>query len=263
MKNTSIQWTDLTWNPWRGCRKVAPECDNCYITTTVPFRMIGQKHGKDRYRASEAVLAAPLQWSRRAMKTGERPKVFCLSLGDWLDNEVPIEWLEHLVRMIDDTPNLTWQLLTKRPQNFVSRMEQIRHLHCANQWLNGKPPENVWIGVSAGADQRAALDIPAKVHFLSCEPMLKPIRFASWLPTQQFNWIIFGGESGNKARTCRINWIREGVKFCKNHGIACFVKQLGKNSLDPTGHPMMLKDSHGADWDEWPEDLRVREFPKI
>jgi protein gp37 len=121
---------------------------------------------------------------------------------------------------------------------------------------------NVWIGVSAGADQAAALKIPAKIHFLSCEPMLKPLDHY-YLPTQEFDWIIFGGESGKNARLCNVDWIRDGIAFCKRLQIACFVKQLGANIVDNTviTPPGKLKDSHGGDWAEWPEELMVREFP--
>lgn len=301
MKDSAIQWTDHTFNPWEGCTKVAPECKNCYAETLVDKRFGRAKWGKGqpRRRTSAAYWKQPLTWNRAAaeemannMELGpsisgpaHRPRVFCLSLGDWLDEEVPIEWLADLLALIRATPNLDWQLLTKRPQNWRVRMEHVVGLSCvtgcshddphgwagwlANRWQDGIAPENIWIGVSAGANQKAALDIPAKIHFLSCEPMLHPFdhRWAAG-----FDWIIFGGESGKNARPCDIGWIREGLKFCRHYEIAPFVKQLGakpyyinhdaRSEFDHGGGMMELRDSHGGDMSEWPEDLRVREFPK-
>lgn len=294
--NSHIQWTDHTFNPWRGCRKVAPECANCYITTTMPFRSTGQKHGSVRVRASEATLKEPYKWNRdfdrktfdadtQRYESGygyeypQRPRVFCLSLGDWLDDEnIPIEWLAGLLRTIHETPNLDWLLLTKRPQNWRERVWQAalwqRDHNPVDQssitfmadWVQfQKPPANVWIGVSAGADQKAALAIPAKVHFLSCEPMLKPMDDED---VHLFDWVILGGESGKGARPCHIEWIRDAVEFCKLNSVPVFVKQLGSN---PPHHGdkvdrlaiMNMKHPKGGDMDEWPEDLRVREFPTV
>jgi hypothetical protein len=207
-----------------------------------------------------------------------------------------------LLAIIYTTQNLDWQLLTKRPQNWRERLEAASQCkkplwagHTKpsafpsmaqhwEEWSAGNPPSNIWIGVSAGADQKAALEIPAKVHFLSCEPMLHALDEEQNHITQKFDWIIFGGESGKKARPCHIEWISEGVRFCRQHNIAPFVKQIGAvpvtenaNLFDwpddvqlHTGKPddhgfafayIHLCDSHGGDMSEWPEDLRIREFP--
>jgi protein gp37 len=217
-ENTNIQWTDHTHNPWRGCRKVAPECANCYIVTTPIFRFTKQTHGSVRTRAGEGHLREPYKWNAAAEAAGRIDRVFCLSLGDWLDDEnVPVEWRARLLRTIRETRNLTWQLLTKRPKNWARLIKEAIGFHYETDcwlcdWLkDGRPPENVWIGVSAGADQKAALDIPAKVHFLSCEPMLRPLDTTY---AGEFDWIIFGGESGPKARQCRVKWILDGLNFC-------------------------------------------------
>lgn len=275
---TNIQWCDYTFNPWLGCRKVAPECENCYITSTPPFRFRGLTHGKERVRTAESTWKQPLAWNRASEREGKHPRVFCLSLGDWLDNEVPIEWLADLLELIKRCDHVDWLLLTKRPQNWFRQLRRIRdffrldkgptpgpHPHESHefvtQWLDEIAPQNVWIGVSAGADQRAALDIPAKIHFLSYEPMLHAID-RNFLPTQEFDWIIFGGESGKKARLVDTRWIRDGLDFCRSNRIAPFIKQLGANCIGYNGSAKLaLKDSHGGDMSEWPEDLRVREFP--
>lgn len=288
MKNSSIQWCDHTFNPWEGCAKVAAECKNCYAEVLVDQRFGRAKWGKGqpRRRTSEATWKQPLKWNRDldgGFGQHRRARVFCLSLGDWLDDEVPIEWLADLLALIHATPNLDWLLLTKRPENWRERIEEALTLwedapaenadevseflagwlDCLDMPERGAFPENVWIGVSAGADQEAALKIPAKIHFLSCEPMLHGLDTAH---AAKFDWIIFGGESGRNARVCNVEWIRNGLKFCRAHGIAGFVKQLGRRPVGRTQGVVTwplydLLDSHGGDWSEWPEDLRVREFP--
>lgn len=278
---STIQWTRYTFNAWLGCRKVAPECQNCYITTTPTFKFRGLAHGPVRIRTAESTWKQPLAWNRKAQREGVRERVFSLSLGDWLDDEnVPIEWFADLLRLIRDTPHLDWLLLTKRPKNWWSRMEEVRDWcikdggksdfdlhHFVHNWFarcDVPPPANVWIGVSAGADQSAALAIPARIHFLSCEPMLTGLVATC---AKRFDWIIFGGESGKNARPMDIDWIRRGVAMCRENGIAPFVKQLGKvpyRSIPGSlNMPLMLNDSHGGEMDEWPEDLRVREFPIV
>jgi protein gp37 len=273
-----LEWAPLAWSSWSEKRA---ESDRCNAN--------GGKCGGKLF-------------ARRA-------RVFCASLADWLDDEnVPIEWFVDLLKVIHETPNLDWLLLTKRPQNWETRLRhaavylQGRGGHVSDavwqmvhEWLpwNGlisnTPPANVWIGVSAGADQVAALNIPARIHFLSCEPMLRPLDTTN---AAQFKWIIFGGESGSKARPCNIDWIVEGIRFCRENAVAPFVKQFGsrpkytaagieftstdgrdnvrKHMADsgwmidwnsPHNDAPKITDSHGADMKEWPTGLRIREFP--
>lgn len=327
---TNIQWCDYTFNAWLGCRKVAPECVNCYIVTTPPFRFRGITHGPQRIRTAESTWKHPLAWnhkgimicpdcradltarlqkgsgvplmvdmckcgSRNPPTESRRPRVFCASLSDWLDDEnMPIEWLRDLLSLIRSTPNLDWLTLTKRPQNWRPRLTAA--LLAAQddsgddqpewEWLEGwlnhdSPPENVWIGVSAGADQAAALAIPARIHFLSCEPMLKPLDRTH---SGKFDWIIFGGESGRGARPFDVVKLNEAMRFCRECKIPIFVKQMGANPrfchdtfpsglrvasgwadhvTFPEGHMIKLRDSHGGDMSEWPDHFRVREFPTL
>lgn len=304
MKDSAIQWTDHTFNPWEGCTKVAPECKNCYAETLVDHRFGRAKWGKGqpRRRTSAAHWKQPLAWNinhdpnhTHATLKFRRARIFCASLSDWLDEEVPIEWLADLLLLIEKTPNLNWLLLTKRPQNWIHRIGLASNLTQRKwlfDWAHGDYiPDNIWIGVSAGADQKAALDIPAKIHFMSCEPMLHALDTTH---AAGFAWIIFGGESGKNARACDVSWIRDGVAFCKANNIAAFVKQFGARPFenyegaDPTpaeeaqwhrngwckisfadgsgrspvwSKNYRLRDSHGGDMSEWPEDLRVRQFP--
>lgn len=262
MKNSAIQWTTHTFNPWIGCTKVAPECKNCYAEEQQDHRYGRVKWGKGqpRHRTSETYWKQPLKWNREAADSAERLRVFCASLADVFDEEVDVNWRLDLFSLISQTPNLDWLLLTKRPA-------------AAKRFLDygGKEPyQNVWLGVSAGVDPAPLLDIPATVHFLSCEPMLKPLDDEQAHITQKFDWIIFGGESGKHARECKQDWIRHGLEFCDFYSIPAFVKQLGANSTffgKPSDHGVIeyqaeLQDSHGGDISEWPEDLRVRQFPK-
>lgn len=257
LKDSPIQWTHHTYNPWLGCRKVCDECDLCYIVHQTPLRVRGITHGSERHRCAASTLRQPFAWNRAAQKSGERHRVFCLSLGDWADGEVPDEWRHHLFQIIKMTQQLDWLLLTKRPK-LAARFLQVA-------------PDNVWMGVSAGVDPSPIFDIRARIHFLSCEPMLRPM---DEIHASKFDWIIFGGESdpGRSARPCDIRWIRDGLRFCQNQDIPAFVKQLGAKPYEMKVCPfdrmgleparLLMRDSHGGDISEWPEDLRVREFPK-
>lgn len=255
-------------------------------------------------------------------KTYHRARVFCASLSDWLDDEVPVEWLADLLQMIHDTPNLDWQNLTKRPENFFPRLrlameflykkdvEASAVADWIREWIDGRAPANIWLGVSVEdqkrADERipALLRIPAKVRFLSVEPLLGEIDLglnfgcrgcnhpgnivmalnedgncSTCNGTRQepsgIHWCIIGGESGRGARPCNVEWIRSLVGQCKAASVAVFVKQLGSNIVRQKilqgGNPPIVSETEthrmrsihpkGGDMDEWPEDLRVREFP--
>lgn len=294
-EKTKIQWCDHTFNPWIGCTKVSPGCTMCYAEVSTPSRVRGIEWGagKTRQRTSPANWKEPLRWNKAAAGKAIRPRVFCASLSDWLDDEVPIEWLADLIRLIYDTPHLDWLLLTKRPENFFSRMRAAWDVGvdhgAADAWLwnwmmSKTAPANVWIGTTAEdqlrADQRLPelIKIPAVVRFVSVEPMLGVIDFTSHFLRARggLHWAIFGGESGRNARHCDVGWIRSAGTQCRIYHVAPFVKQLGANAtIAPQGYdpvsgalrspmPMFgIKDPKGGEPSEWPEDLRVREFPKM
>jgi protein gp37 len=316
--NTTIEWATHTWNPWEGCTKVSPGCTNCYAEARNRRFSKGANwgKGKPRRRTSAATWRKPVIWNRDAEKQKRndigpfremRPRVFP-SLCDWLDDEVLIEWLDDFLRLIHDTPNLDWLLLTKRPENWLSRLRRVYAREemmggdgmawaiALNHWLHGKPPANVWIGTSVEdqlrADERIPelLKIPAVVRFLSVEPLLGPVELpflgiapkdltnGSFLPISYLiDWVIIGGESGPGARPCNIEWIRDIVRQCKAASVPCFVKQLGSRvDIEDCEAPIPfrntvsgkdgrwyvdLKHPKGGDPAEWPEDLRVRQFP--
>ena len=253
---TGIAWTDSTFNPWIGCTKVGPGCDHCYAEALDKrHRWKGDTHwgaGKPRMRTSAGNWAKPLAWNRAREKDGKTHRVFCASLADVFDNEVPDEWRFDLWQLIGMTPALTWPLLTKRIGNAVK------------MWPEPLPEENwmhfpnVWLGATIVNAEEAERDVPkllatpAAKRFVSYEPALGPV---DWMKFPGIDWIIVGGEStqGAKARPFNQAWALTTILDAKHIGAAPFVKQLGSG--------FGFKDRAGADPAEWPADLRVREFP--
>ncbi|AWJ85149.1 hypothetical protein TSH58p_17440 [Azospirillum sp. TSH58] len=198
-ENSKIEWCHSTFNPWRGCRALSPACDNCYAKTLVEGRL-GESFDS-RTRAAGSTWKQPLSWNRKAAKLGVRYRVFCASLADVFDAEVPDEWRDDLFALIAATPHLDWLLLTKRPK--VARDYADRAARCGEHWLadKGAPPvqwplPNVWLGTTvenqAMAEARIPhlLATPAAVRFLSCEPLLGPLNISNYL------WPVHGWWKG-------------------------------------------------------------------
>lgn len=264
--DTKIQWCDFTFNPWLGCSKVSPGCYRCYAEEW-DKRFHGGIHwgkGALRRRTSASNWHQPLKWNAEAPSAGQRPRVFCASLADWLDAEVDPKWRHDLLNVIRATPNLDWLLLTKRPENFVRLLMQTHKFaedydlrSWAWDWVHGAPPANVWMGTTvedqARANQRIPIlaRIPAKIRFLSCEPLLEPISLHLG-DMEEIHWVICGGESGPDARPMDIEWARSLEAQCifRTPRVPFFMKQLGGES-----------DKRG-ELADFPEDLREREFPK-
>jgi protein gp37 len=249
-ENTAISWATHTFNPWMGCTKVSPACDGCYAEALMDKRYgrvewgaPGKGNGT-RSRTSEANWKQPLKWNRQAEKDGKRPFVFCSSLADVFDNQVPPEWRRDLFALIHATPNLVWLLLTKRPQNIVKMAENCAFLG----W-----PSNAAIGTTVEDQQRADMNIPALLSakevlnpafaFVSCEPLLGQMFIAKYMPvgadTPGFipneqiaiDWVITGGETdqgGHKARPTHPDWFRSLRDQCDNCGVAYHHKQNGE-----------------------------------
>lgn len=314
--NSNIQWTDHTFNPVRGCVEVSPGCDHCYAATMSKRNpaVLGT-WGADGSRiiASAAMWRAPARWNARAMELGARFRVFCASLGDvfedwrgdmslpagprriarafldvlgeycWSHEPDPeTVWLTYqdvrarLFHLVEATPNLDWQLLTKRPQNVLRMVPP--------SWRQKFPP-NVWMGTTC-EDQRRAneriphlLDIPARIRFLSCEPLLGPISlqampldpddslFRYWPLTgahlrdgmneqcahpnaQRIHWVIAGGESGPGFRALDLANLNRLDEQCSAAGVPFFVKQ---DSAPQPGQQGRI-----------PADLWARkEFPRV
>lgn len=174
-ETSAIEWTDSTFNPWIGCTKISPACDHCYAEALMDTRHGRVKWGGERSRTSPGNWKLPRRWQKQAAaffaEHGRRQRVFCSSLADVFDNQVPTEWRDDLWALIRDTPDLHWQLLTKRPQNIGKMLPAY--------WDEVKG--HVWLGTTVEDQQRANLNIPhllqhdSAVRFISVEPMLGPI----------------------------------------------------------------------------------------
>ena len=250
-EQTGIAWTDHTFNPWIGCTAVSPACDHCYAET------LAKRYGWDftaRRRTSENNWRNPRRWNRAAERDGVRRRVFCASLADVFDNQVPPEWRVDLWDLIRACPALDWQLLTKRPQNIAKMLP-------AN-WGFGWP--NVWLGTTAEDqveyDRRwpKLRDVSATVHFISYEPALGPLTIINGIMPIP-DWVIAGGESGPGARVMLPWWTAQLCAECDDAGAAFFFKQVGSNH---TGWPNTIT-GKGDDPAEWPIALRAQEFPII
>ncbi|WP_068312826.1 phage Gp37/Gp68 family protein [Polycladidibacter hongkongensis] len=258
-ENSKIEWCDHTFNPWIGCSKVSPACDNCYAEA-YDKRFGGERWGvhAPRRLTSDVNWERPLSWNRKAAKEGKRYRVFCASLADVFDNHSSIqpEWRARLWELIERTPNLDWLLLTKRPQNIQKLVPW--------EWFF---PINVWIGTTVEdqktADQRIKhlSKIPQAVRFLSCEPLIGPVDLTNveWFDGLRFNalegklhgdtgyvfeleWVIAGGESGAKARPSHPDWFRSLRDQCASCPTPFLFKQWGN------WVPMLDRDKDDPDW---------------
>jgi len=242
---TGIAWCDETWNPWWGCNEVSEGCDNCYARTWTRFTRgpghWGPPNSSDRILMQPREWRKPIVWNRRVeqgdtnwrarWQPPHRPDtlrrlVFCASMADIFEYHPMLDALRsRLWNVIEQTPNLDWLLLTKRPMN-------IRRMLPA-EWLR-RPRPNVWLGTSVELQRWAErriehlLDVPATVHFISAEPLLGPLDLTPWLG--RVNWVISGGESGTQHRPLDIEWVRDLDAQCRVHHVAHFFKQHGGRS---------------------------------
>lgn len=293
---TGIQWCDATWNPTSGCDRVSPGCDHCYAMTLAKrLKAMGspryQVDGDPRtsgpgfgVQAHAVALDQPLRWTKPR-------RIFVNSMSDLFHDQVPTEFIAEVFAIMAACPQHTFQVLTKRHGRMRSLLNSAEFRDTVTIWATAVmrkhdsspriipsetwPLPNVWLGVSAEdqpwADIRvAALEAtPAAVRFVSAEPLLGPVtfRWAKWLGQEpgdrhhldglrKIDWLIIGGESGPGARPMDPDWARSLVSECQEAGVAPFVKQLGACWAREHGG-----DSHGGDWDLWPADLRIREFP--
>lgn len=271
-KQSKIEWTQSTWNPWHGCHKVSAGCKNCYM-----FRDKA-RYGDDPNTVvrSKTKFYDPLKWTEPQM-------IFTCSWSDFFIEEADA-WRDEAFEIIAKTPQHTYQILTKRPDRMLDYISR-------SAYLTNAPLDNVWLGVSV-EDQKTAderipllLQTPAALRWLSVEPLLGPVDLAEWLwmlkgskggTVDMLHWVVVGGESGPGARPCDISWIRSIMAQCKAADVPVFVKQLGSGRLEygkvhiqPVGvanhsaGSWTYKNSKGGDPSEWPKDLRVREMPEV
>lgn len=277
---SNIEWCDSTFNPWIGCTKVGLGCDHCYAEADFDLRKHRAKWGpgNPRSRTSPANWKKPLQWNAKPfyecgcgyrgtldeLTTNAvhgcglkfkrtRRRVFCASLADVFDNDVPVEWRADLFALIADTPHLDWLLLTKRIGNAMRMISTAIDRDYMPVW----PWHNVWLGATicnqaeGDRDIPKLLAVPAAVRWLSMEPLLGPVDLAKYLPCahrrdgpkhrpfgcehdlvfggcHKVGWVVVGGESGANARPMHPEWARSLRDQCAVAGIPFLLKQWGE-----------------------------------
>ena len=247
MNRTGISWTDLTWNPVSGCDKVSPGCQNCYAEAW-----------SHRWNRSFEVRLHP-EKMKEVKRIPPGSKVFVNSMSDLFHEKVPFDFIEQVIDAIQSRPDVIFQILTKRPERLRSFVHYHGYTvrggdHQYDYWL----PSNIWIGVSV--EMRPYIDRIRKLNYLKkVDPVLQNIMFVSFEPLlgdignvnlSGIDWIIIGGESGPHHRPMNIEWARNLAKQAKEQGVKIWVKQLG--GLHP-----------GGNIEDFPEDLRLREFPTL
>lgn len=273
-RQSKIGWTDSTVNLWIGCTEVGPGCRLCYAAL-LSARRGWAKFGKDEPRHRTKTWNAAKNWQKehRAFFAlhERRQRVFCLSLGDFMDNEIPVLWRVDGWKLIRNCPDLEWQILTKRSGN-VEKM-------LPSDW--GPEYAHIILIFTICNQDEADRDVPRLIALkakypwlrigLSCEPMLGPITLkAEWL--RRLNWVICGGESGtrdpadpkDKPAQFHIAWARALMQQCLKASVPFFMKQMGTFPIFDPGDPHANYTAMGK-WDSpqfWPEDLRVQKFPE-
>lgn len=230
---SSIEWTEMTWNPVTGCRKISAGCKHCYAER-MAYRL--QAMGAVRYEKAfeptlhEDLIDLPKKW--------RKPRViFVNSMSDLFQDDVPESFIRRVFQTMADCPQHTFQVLTKRS-------DRLRRIAPNLVW-----PSNVWMGVSV-EDERVVsrihdlAEVPAKVRFLSCEPLIGALPF---LPLRNIHWVIVGGESGPGAREMKPEWVHSIHRQCKKAKVAFFFKQWGGVRKDKTGREL-----NGKTYDEMP-----------
>ena len=224
---TGIEWTDATWNPVTGCTKVSPGCAHCYAEAiTLRFKRGGPfLPGKTTVRLHPERLVQPAQWQTSRM-------IFVNSMSDLFHEQVPFAFVDEVFKVMEACSWHTYQVLTKRPERML---EYAQSSFGREGW-----PSHVWAGVSVEnqywADRRVPLlsQVPAAVRFLSCEPLLKPLK----LDLQGVHWVIVGGESGHRARPMDAFWVRDIRDQCLAAKVPFFFKQWGGRTSKAEGRTL-------------------------
>lgn len=237
MAQSSIEWTELTWNPVTGCNKISPGCKFCYaetMTKRLKAMRVAKYVDGFKVKTHPDALNIPFGWKKSKV-------VFVNSMSDLFHPEVPLDFIKAVFSVMNQTPKHIYQVLTKRSERLLEVAAELR-------WTS-----NIWIGVSVEDENHTyrIADLcatPARIKFLSIEPLLGPI---NKLDLTSIDWVIVGGESGPKARRLKKEWIEYIKQECKVAKTAFFFKQWGKakfnaNPLDPTIDPAHPKHAKGG-----------------
>lgn len=251
---SSIEWTDSTWNPVTGCTKVSSGCRNCYAETFAErFRGVPghpYEQGFDLKLWPDR-LEMLLRWKEPKM-------IFVNSMSDLFHEHVADEYIQRVFEVMIRADHHIFQVLTKRSERMMRWTRQNYRL--ANEKLNGRPllPKHIWLGVSV-ENQKYTTRVahlqktPARVRFLSLEPLLGPIELSASL-LRGIHWVIVGGESGQKARPMNPDWVLAIQAQCQREDVPFFFKQWG--SFNPEGKRVGKKEAgrmlNGRTWDEVP-----------
>lgn len=225
MATSSIEWTELTWNPVTGCNKVSPGCKFCYAEVmSRRLKAMGVEKYKDGFEIKTHPTALNIPFTWKGSKV-----VFVNSMSDLFHDEVPIEFIKAVFSVMNRTPQHIYQVLTKRADRLFAISKQLN-------WT-----DNIWMGVSVEnqkyTDRVEFLSMTdAKIKFLSVEPLLGPIE---QMNLSNIDWVIVGGESGHGARPVEFSWIKKIKEMCETLSVPFFFKQWGKpkfnnNPNDPT-----------------------------
>ncbi|MGD9544615.1 MAG: DUF5131 family protein [Methylocystis sp.] len=246
MAETSIEWTDATWNPVAGCSVLSAGCTNCYaMRMAARLNAMGIEKYHDLTRRSggrsvwtgkiyldEQALLSPLGW--------KRPRtIFVNSMSDLFHEHVPLEFIERVWSVMARTPQHTYQILTKRPARMKAVLSSANTPKLSNVWL-GTSVENSKV-LSRLDDLR---ETPAAIRFVSFEPLIGSVANAN---LDQIHWAIVGGESGPRARSMKIEWLDEIHQLCQDYGVAFFFKQWGGKNKKAAG-----RSYQGRVWDDRP-----------
>jgi protein gp37 len=232
-QRSSIEWTESTWNPVTGCTKISAGCAHCYAERMAKrLKAMGQQRYRNEFKVTlqPDVLDTPLRWRRPRM-------IFVNSMSDLFHEDVPVDYITKVFAVMQEAPQHTFQVLTKRAERAA---ELARYL----PW-----PDNVWMGTTVeSADYvyriGALIQIPARIRFLSLEPLLGPL---PKLPLKGIHWVIVGGESGPDARPMPPKWVFQIRDRCQAGGVPFFFKQWGGVNKSIAGREL-----DGRLWNEVP-----------
>lgn len=234
MAQSSIEWTEMTWNPTTGCDKISAGCKYCYAEImSKRLQAMGVEKYKDNFevRSHDEALSIPYTWKHSKV-------VFVNSMSDLFHKDIPLDFIKKVFHIMNDNPQHVFQILTKRA-------ERLFELHAELKWTH-----NIWMGVSVENDKvRNRIDFlrqtNARVKFLSLEPLIGPLHN---LNLQNIDWVIVGGESGHKPRPMNPDWVVDIQEQCENHKVAFFFKQWGGKNKKAAGRIL-----NGRTYDEMPE----------
>jgi protein gp37 len=265
---TGISWCHRTFNPWWGCGQISPACAKCYAKSLDGWLHRGAHWGpySDRLFFGDEQWGKPRRWNRAAALAGKRHRVFCASMADVFENRADlVPHRARLWKLIEECTNLDWLLLSKRPENMPGMVP----------WhADGSPPwPHVWLGTTTESQHYAdlriplLLQVPAVVHFLSCEPLLGPIVLDGskdgphWF-ARGINWVIAGCEHGAGARPTDVEWLRSLRDQCTRNSVAFFFKQGSADLVTITAGPRSKKKARGVVELPYLDHQQWTEFPR-